>query len=116
MQARKVTDAVAQFIVSDIRPVNVVDGLGFLNLMEVAQPPYLVPCCRTIMEVIKSKYTSTKRNVHGLSLQTSVEHILKQYPELRSYFLSQDQYKSDQCLSCLQALFHDPMSEAYLLF
>ena len=38
LQARKVTDAVAQFIVSDIRPVNVVDGLGFLNLMEVAQP------------------------------------------------------------------------------
>ena len=29
LQAKKVTDAVAQFIVTDLWPVNVVDGLGF---------------------------------------------------------------------------------------
>ena len=70
MQARKVTDAVAQFIVSDLQPVIVVvDGLGFLNLMEVAQPLYSVPCRRTIMKVIRYKYTSTKRNVRGLISQ-----------------------------------------------
>ena len=58
------------------------------------------------------KYVSTR----WLSLQTSVERILKQYPALRSYFLSQDESESDRRLSRLQALFRDPMSEAYLLF
>ena len=58
------------------------------------------------------KYVSTR----WLSLQSSVERILKQYSALRSYFLSQDNDKSDRRLSRLQALFSDPMTEVYLLF
>ena len=58
------------------------------------------------------KYVSTR----WLSLQSSVERILKQYPALRSYFLSQDNDESDRRLSRLQALFSDPMTEVYLLF
>ena len=58
------------------------------------------------------KYVSTR----WLSLQSSVERILKQYPALCSYFLSQNENESDRCLSRLQALFNDPMTEVYLLF
>ena len=36
--------AMAQFIVSNLRPIGVVDGVGFLHLMEVAEPHYQVPC------------------------------------------------------------------------
>ena len=58
------------------------------------------------------KYVSTR----WLSLQRSIERTLKQYPALRSYFLSQDDNVSDRRLSRLQVLFSDPMTEAYLLF
>ena len=58
------------------------------------------------------KYVSMR----WLSLQSSVERILKQYPALFSYFLSQNENESDQCLSHLQALFNDPMTEVYFLF
>ena len=54
--------------------------------------------------------------VRWLSLQSSVERILKQYSALRSYFLSQAENKSDYHLPRLQMLFSDPMTEAYRLF
>ena len=41
------------------------------------------------------KHVST----HWLSLQSSIERILKQYPALRSYFLSQEKRTSDRRLS-----------------
>lgn len=52
------------------------------------------------------KYVSTR----WLSLQRSRERILKQYPALHSYFLSQDDNASDRRLSRLQVLFSDPMT------
>ena len=41
--AKSLTDTVAQFIARDMKPVNVVDGLQFLNLMHIAEPCYVVP-------------------------------------------------------------------------
>ena len=42
-RAKMLTESVAEFIVRDLRPVSTVDGDGFLNLMEVAEPRYVVP-------------------------------------------------------------------------
>ena len=36
--AKKLTESVVEVIVRDLRPVSTVDGDGFLNLMEVAEP------------------------------------------------------------------------------
>ena len=58
------------------------------------------------------KYVSTR----WLSLQTSIERILRQYVVLHSYFLSQDDETSDNRLCRLQALFSSPMTEVYLMF
>ena len=58
------------------------------------------------------KYVSTR----WLSLQASVERILKQYRPLCSYFLSQDPKLSDNRLNRLQKCFSNPMTEIYLLF
>ena len=44
MHAVELTNAVVEFVARDLRPVSVVDGCGFLNLMEVAEPRYTVPC------------------------------------------------------------------------
>ena len=47
----------------DPRPAGVIDGDGFLNLMEVAGPRYVVPCCRTIDTVIDKMYYSSKQRI-----------------------------------------------------
>ena len=44
MQVKMSTEAVADFVLKDMRPVSVVDGQGFLNLMHVVEPRYTVPC------------------------------------------------------------------------
>ena len=51
------TEAVVDFICRDIRPVNVGDGNGFLQLMHVAEPQYVVPCTD---EIDRSKISSTE--------------------------------------------------------
>ena len=42
-RAKMLFDAVVEFIARDMRPVSVVDGIGFLNLMHVAEPRYITP-------------------------------------------------------------------------
>ena len=49
-----------------------------------------------------------------LSLETAVDHALKVYAGLRSYFLSE--CSSEQRFIRLQTLFDTPMTEVYLLF
>jgi len=43
-RAQELTSATVDFVVHNLRPVNVVDCVGFLHLMEVAEPKYTVPC------------------------------------------------------------------------
>jgi len=53
-RAKKLTTAVAKFIARDLRPISVVDGTGFLNLIQIAEPWYVVLCCATITARIQS--------------------------------------------------------------
>ena len=62
-RAKKLTESVAEFIVRDLRPVSIVDGDGFLNLMEVAELRYVVPCRHTIDTVINKMYCSSKQRI-----------------------------------------------------
>ena len=65
-------------------------------------------CDQEYHQVIK--YASTR----WLSLEKCVTRALQQYESLKSYFLSE---KSSQArFKRLQAAFHDPMTEVYLLF
>ena len=64
-RARMLSDAIVEFIARDMRPVSVVDGIGFLNLMHVAEPRYITPCRKTTMELIGRKYTNLKREIRG---------------------------------------------------
>jgi len=62
-RAVELTNAVVEFISRDLRPVNVVDGTGFLSLMNVAESHFVVPCRRTVMNHIDWKYCEMKRAV-----------------------------------------------------
>ena len=58
--AKMLTEAVTDFIVRDMRPINAVDGEGFVNLMQVAEPRYTVPCRKTIKGLVDQKFISMK--------------------------------------------------------
>ena len=63
VRAKMLTKSIDEFIVRDLRLVSIVDGDGFLNLMEVAEPRYVVLCRRTIDTVINKMYCSSKQRV-----------------------------------------------------
>ena len=73
MRVKMLTEAVADFISKDTRPVSVVDGQGFLNLMHVAEPRYKVPCRKTIMDLIDHKYHVLKEQIGN---QVAQQHVL----------------------------------------
>ena len=45
------------------------DGVGFLNLVHLAEPRYTVPCRKTFMGIIDSRYADLKRSVCGVISQ-----------------------------------------------
>ena len=55
-RAQGLTAAVVEFIVQDLKPVRIVDYIGFLHLMDVAKPRYVVNCHRTVNNYLEKKY------------------------------------------------------------
>ena len=47
-----------------MKPVNVVDGLQFLNLVHIAEPRY-VPCRKTMIGIMCQQYSELKHIIHG---------------------------------------------------
>ncbi|KAL0151742.1 hypothetical protein M9458_052968 [Cirrhinus mrigala] len=61
---REITDKIAEFIALDMRPVNVVDGDGFKELMRTLEPGYTVPKRETVMHSVDAKYASIRGEVY----------------------------------------------------
>ena len=72
IRAKMLTDAFADFISKDMRPVSVVDWEGFLNLIHVAEPRYTVPCRKTVMGLIDQKYHVLKERIGNRVEQLSI--------------------------------------------
>lgn len=66
-RVKKLTHAVCEMIARDIRPINIVDDAGFLNLLKVAEPRYAVPCRSTILRNLSDLYTTEKRRIYGIA-------------------------------------------------
>jgi len=58
---QELTGAVVEFIMHDLRPVHIVDYVGFLHLMEVIEPRYVMPCHHTITNSV-DKLCASLRN------------------------------------------------------
>lgn len=56
------------------------------------------------------KHVSTR----WLSLELAVDRVLKQYPSLKSYFMSKDEKKPR--FQRIKTIFENPMTEVYLFF
>ena len=52
-RAKEITQCLAEFIAKDMRPVAIVEGKGFLKLMETLEPAYEVPSRKTIVKVLR---------------------------------------------------------------
>jgi len=63
--AVELTNTVVEFVARDLRPVSVVDGCGFLNLMNVAEPCFVVMCRQTVTNLIDRKYCELKCSIRG---------------------------------------------------
>jgi len=59
-RVQELTSTIVDFVIRDLRPVNVVDCVGFLHLMEVAEPRYTVPCRHTVNGYIDKWYLAVK--------------------------------------------------------
>ena len=55
-QAAAISDRIASFIVKDLRPINLVAGRGFINLMAYLEPGYRLPSATHFTHLIERKY------------------------------------------------------------
>lgn len=65
-RAKKLTKSICEMVVRDMRPISMVDDVGFLSLMKEAEPRYIVPCRSTITRHIDDLYVSEKRVIRGV--------------------------------------------------
>ena len=65
-KAKKLTRAVCEMIARDIRPISIVNDVGFLNLLREAEPRYVVPCRTTVTRSLGDLYTIEKRRIRGI--------------------------------------------------
>ena len=62
-RAQELTGAVVDFFVRELRSVSVVYSVGFLHLLNVAEPQYIVSCHCTIDSYIDRWYLAVKTRV-----------------------------------------------------
>ncbi|XP_037629812.1 E3 SUMO-protein ligase ZBED1-like [Sebastes umbrosus] len=64
-EARKnaITDKIARFICKDMRPIDIVSGEGFQDLIMELEPQYKIPSHTTISKHIVQLYDTTRENI-----------------------------------------------------
>lgn len=66
---QKITEAILYFICKDVKPFNVVNGKGFINLMKEVAPTYKIPSPKTFKKRLIEKYASVANNIKSQLLQ-----------------------------------------------
>lgn len=96
---REITDKIAEFVAFDMRPVNIVEGKGFKELMRTLEPGYTVPKRETVMYAVDVKYTSIWAEVfrlinhcEAISLTTDIWTSLQMeaYLTATAHFITED--------------------------
>ena len=70
-QSERITQAIADMIVKDYVPLNIVDSEGFVNLMNLVAPDYKVPCRNTVKSRIMHRFNNERESL--LKSLTGVE-------------------------------------------
>ena len=72
-RAAAITERVAAFIALDLRPLRVVEGTGFKQLMNYIEPGYIVPSRTHVTSICHKKYSAIKGEV--LSSLQSIQSV-----------------------------------------
>ena len=62
-KAAAITERIANFVALDLRPLRVVEGTGFKQLMNYIEPAYVVPSHTHITSIICKKYHTIKEEL-----------------------------------------------------
>ncbi|KAF3833166.1 hypothetical protein F7725_026831, partial [Dissostichus mawsoni] len=96
---RDITDKIADFVALDMRPVNIVEGEGFKQMMKFIEPGYTVPKRDTVMHAIKNKYNTTKQvlleklkacTAVSFTTDTWTSNQMDGYMTVTEHFISQE--------------------------
>jgi len=55
-KTRQITHAIAKFITLDMRPINIIEGEGFLELLKILEPRFQLPSRTMFSETIIPQY------------------------------------------------------------
>ncbi|XP_022520027.2 zinc finger BED domain-containing protein 4-like [Astyanax mexicanus] len=96
---KEITDAIVEFIALDMRPINVVKGEGFKQLMKKMEPGYVLPKRSSISQALSLKYSDLQdqvsafiENSSALSLTTDIWTSLNMeaYMSVTCHFINQE--------------------------
>ena len=57
------TQAIVDMIALDLRPINIVNGIGFQRLLRVAEPSYVVPSATQVTSLLQKKWDKGQRHL-----------------------------------------------------
>lgn len=72
-RAAAITERLAAFVALDLRPLRVVEGIGFKQLMNYIEPGYVEPSRTHVMSICRKKYTTIKEEL--LSSLQSISNV-----------------------------------------
>ena len=96
---KSLTSAVCECIIRDLRPISIVDDTGFLKLMNVAEPRYVVLCRSTIKrrtdEHCSHEKSHVKASLYSAEFMTCTTDMWTSrasdvYISLTCHFINQD--------------------------
>ena len=73
-RAAAITKQAAAFVALYLRPLRVVEGIGFKQLMNYIEPGYIVPSRTRVMSICQKKYTTIKEEL--LSSLQSISNVV----------------------------------------
>ena len=98
-RAAAITERVAAFVALDLRPLRVVEGVGFKQLMNYIEPGYVVPSRIHVTTICRKKYTTIKeellsslQNIPSVALTTDIwtSRTVQAYLTVTVHFITDD--------------------------
>lgn len=110
-----ITDAVAMYIAKDMVPIYTVEKPGFIHLLKVLDPRYVLPSRKYFSDVaLPQLYNSTRQRIaaelDGVSFYSATtdlwsSRVMQPYLSLTLHFINDDWTLRSVCLQ--KAYFHD---------
>ena len=98
-RAQEITKHIVEFVAKDMRPVALIEGIGFQNLVATLEPSYQIPSRKHIMKVLHSTYDEVKaciktelNGVESVALTTdhSTSRAVDSFLGLTVHFITQE--------------------------